>query len=73
MKEIIGKAKHGKKLNFPQKHKIGKKIKTGEDKKANEFNKYFADTGPSLAKNIPTLLIPLERFLVQSVSINKTN
>ena len=73
MKEIIGKAKHSKKSNFYRKLKIGNKIKTSEGEIANEFNKYFADTGPSLAKNIPTLLIPLERFLVQSVSINKTN
>ena len=59
MKEIIGKAKHSKKSNFYRKLKIGNKIKTSEGEIANEFNKYFADTGPSLAKNIPTLLIPL--------------
>ena len=42
MKEIIGKAKD----------KIGNKIRTGENEIANEFNKYFVDVGPSLAKNI---------------------
>ena len=51
MKEMISKAKHSKKSNFPQKLKIGNKIKTGENEIANEFNKYFADIGPSLAKN----------------------
>ena len=51
MKEIISKAKYSKKSSFPQKLKIGNKIKTGEDEIANEFNKYFADIGPSLAKN----------------------
>ena len=63
MKEIIGKAKHSKKSNFPRKLKIGNKIKTGEDEIANEFNKYFADIGPSLAKNIPNPPIPFESFL----------
>ena len=52
MKEIIGKAKYSKKSNFPKKLKIGNKIKAGENEIANEFNKYFADIGPSLA-NIP--------------------
>ena len=47
MKEIIIKAKHSKKSNFPQKHKNGNKIKTGWDEIANEFNKYFKDIGPS--------------------------
>ena len=78
MKEIIGKAKHSKKSNFPQKLKIGNKIKTGENEIANEFNKYFADTGPSLAKHIPKSSIPFESFLKrvntlpsQSLSINQ--
>ena len=79
MKEIIGKAKHSKKSNFPRKLKIGNKIKTGEDERANEFNKYFADIGPSLAKDIPNSSIPFESFLTrvntnlpsQSLSINE--
>ena len=50
MKEIIGKAKHSKKSNFPRKLKTGNKKKTSEDEIANEFNKDFADIGPSLAK-----------------------
>ena len=37
MKEIIGTAKHSKKSNFPQKLKIGNKIKTGEDEIANDL------------------------------------
>ena len=79
MKEIIGKAKHSKKPNFPRKFKIGNKIKTGEDEIANEFNKYFADIGPSLAKNIPNPSILFGSFLKrvnttlprQSLSINE--
>ena len=83
MKEIIGKAKHSKKSNFPGKLKIGNKIKTDEDKIANEFNKYFANVGPSLAKNIPDPSVPFESLLErvnttllsQSLSTNelKTN
>ena len=79
MKEIIGKAKHSKKSNFPQKLKIGNKIKTGENEIANEFNKYFADIGPSLAKDVPKPSITFEIFLErvsttlpsQSLSINQ--
>ena len=63
MKEIIGKAKHSKNSNFPWKLKIGNKIKTGEDEIANEFNKCFADIGPSLAKNIPNPSISIASFL----------
>ena len=63
MKEIIGKAKHSKKSNFPRKFKIDNKIKTGEDKIGNQFNKYFADIGPSLAKNIPDPFMSFESFL----------
>ena len=33
------------------------------DKIANEFNKYFADIGPSLAKNNPDPLMLFESFL----------
>ena len=63
MKEIIGKAKDSIKPDFPWKLKIGNKIKIGEDKIANEFNKYFAEIGPSLAKNIPDPPMPFKRFL----------
>ena len=55
MKEVICKAKHSKKSNFTRKLKIDNKIKTGEDEIVNEFNKYFADIGPSLEKSIPNL------------------
>ena len=79
MKEITGKRKDSKTSNFPRKLKIGNKIKTGEDEIANEFNKYFADIGPSLAKNIPDPSILFGRFLKrvnttlssQSSSINE--
>ena len=63
MKEIIGKAKYSNKSNFPQKLKIVNKIKTSENVMANEFNKYFVDIGPSLAKNILKPSIPFESFL----------
>ena len=63
MKEITGNVKHNKKSNFPQKLKIGNKTKTGEDEIANKFNKYFADIGLSLAKDIPNPSIPFETFL----------
>ena len=56
MKEIIGKAKHSNKSN----------LKTGEDEIANEFNKYFADIGPSLAKNISDPSMSFESFLKKS-------
>ena len=76
---MISKAKHSKKSNFPQKLKIGNKIKAGENEIANEFNKYFGNIGPSLAKNIPKTLIPFKIFLKrvnttqpnQSLSINE--
>ena len=61
-KKITGKVKHSKKSNFRRKLKIGNKIKTVEDEIANEFNKYFADIGPSLAKNIPDPSMPFESF-----------
>ena len=63
IKEIIGTAKHSKKSNFPRKLKIGNTIKNGDDEIPNEFNKYFADTDPSLAKNIPDPSISFEIFL----------
>ena len=79
MKEIIGKAKHTKKSDFPRKLKISNKIKTGEDEIENKFNKYFLGIGPSLAKIIPDSSMPFESFLKrvkttlpgQSLSINK--
>ena len=54
-------------------------LKTGEDKIANECNKYFADIGPSLANNFPDPSTPFESFLKranatlpsQSLSINE--
>ena len=60
-------------------YKIDNKIKTSEDEITNEFNKYFADTGPSSAKNIPNPSMPFESFLKrvntalpsQSLSINE--
>ena len=65
--------------NFPRKLRICNKIKTGEDEIANEFNKYFADIGPSLAKIIPDPSMPFEKFLnrvnttLPSQSLSKAN
>ena len=78
MKEIIRKAKLSKNSNFPRELKIGNKIKTGEGEIVNKFNKYFADIGLSLTKNISDPLMPFESFLKrvsttlpsQSLSIN---
>ena len=77
MKEVIIKAKHCKKSNFPRTLKIGNKIKTGEDETTKDFNKYFASIDP-LANNICDPSIPFESFLIrvstafpnQSLSIN---
>ena len=63
MKEIIHKAKHSKKSNFPRNLEIGSKIKTGEDEIANEFNKHFADIVSSLAKDVPDPSMLFETFL----------
>ena len=63
VKEIIGKAKHSNKSNFPRKLKIDNKIKTGEDEIANKFNKYFADIGSTFGKNISDPSMPFESFL----------
>ena len=79
MEEIIGKVKHSKKSKFPLNLKIGNKIKTGENEISNEFNKYFANIGPSLAKNSPDPSMSFESFLErvnttlpsQSPSINE--
>ena len=54
--------KQSKVINFPQNFKIDNKIKTGEDEIANEPNIYFADIGPSLAKNILDLSMLFESF-----------
>ena len=65
--EIIGKVKHSKKSNLPRKHKVGNKTKTGGDEVTNEFNKYSADIGPFLPKNILDLTMSFERFLKGSI------
>ena len=79
MKEIIGKAKHSKKSNFPRKLKTGNKIKTGEDGIANEFNKNFCRYWPIFSKKVLNPSTPFESFLKrvnttlpsQSLSINE--
>ena len=79
MKEITGRGKDSKKSNFPRKLKRGNKIKPGADEIANEFSKYLANIGPSLAKNIPNPSMPFKGFLKrvnttlpsQSLSINE--
>ena len=78
MKEIIVERKHSKKSNFPWKLKIGNKIKTDENEIGNEFSKYFAAIGPSLAKKYPWSIDAVWMFfgkgqcyLSQSVFTNK--
>ena len=68
MKKIIGKAKHSRKSNFPQKLKIGNKLKAGEDEITNEFNKYFSGNGTSLAENTPDPSMPVETFLKRVIT-----
>ena len=63
MKEISGQAKQNNKSSFLAKLKTDSKIKTGEDKIANEFYKYFANIGSSLVKNIPYPSLLFKRFL----------
>lgn len=46
VKEITNKAKQSSKSSFPWKTKTDNKIKTDADEIANQFNKYFEDTGP---------------------------
>ena len=46
VKEITDKAKQSNKSRFPWKTKTDNKIKTDGDEIANQFNKYFGDTGP---------------------------
>ena len=52
-----------KNKTFPGNWEIGNKIRTGENEIANEFNNYFVDVGPSLAKNIRNTSIRFESFL----------
>ena len=63
MTEISGQAKQNNKSSFLAKLKTDSKIKTGEDKIANEFYKYFANIGSSLVKNIPYPSLLFKRFL----------
>ena len=51
-----------KNQTFPQKLRIVSKIKTGEIETVNEFDKYFADIGPSLAKDISDLSMLFKVF-----------
>ena len=51
IKEYIGKKKYSHE-NFPKKLVINNKDITNVDLIAENFNKYFSDIGPKLAKNI---------------------
>ena len=62
MKEVIGKTnKSGSRL--PTKLVIDKNDVTSEIGIANEFNKFFTNIVPALAKKIPTELRTFESFL----------
>ena len=60
IKEIIGKAKHSNKSNFPWKLEIDNNIRTSKEKIANKFKKYFAD---SVAKSVLEPSMSFKRYL----------
>ena len=79
MKDLTGKTKMNKSL-LPQKIRIKKTDIFDQDKIATEFNQFFANAGPMLAKQIPKTKNTFESYLVKtsttmkhkSVSINET-
>ena len=68
MKEKVGKGKHSNRSNFLRKLTIDKKIKISENERKNEFDKYFVDIGPYLAKPIPDPSMSFEVFLKKRVN-----
>ena len=78
MKELIGKAKMNESL-LPQKIRVKKTDIFDQEKIATEFNRFFANVGPMLAKQIPESKNTFESYLVKtsakmqhkSVSINE--
>ena len=63
MKEITGKVKQ-KNNTFPKALKINKKPLHSAGQIANEFNPFFTNVGPSLAKNIPPVSTSFTEYLM---------
>ena len=68
IKEWIGKKKYGHE-NFPKKLVINKKDITNADLIAENFNKYFSDIGPKLAKNIEVSSIDFRSYIKEHESV----
>ena len=68
MKEIIGKAKISNSF-LPPKIRINNTEIFEKEKIANEFNQYFTNVGPNLAKKIPTSSTHSEDFIKKSDSV----
>ena len=66
MKEITGKIKQKKTTKdntFPKALKINKKSLHSAEQIANEFNSFFTNLGPSLAKSIPPVSTRFTEYL----------
>ena len=78
MKDLIGKAKMNK-SSLPQKIRVKKADIFEQEKIATEFNRFFANIGPMLAKQLPEIKNTFGSYLVKtsatmqhkSVSINE--
>ena len=68
MKEFIGKKKYSRE-NFPKKLVINNKDITSVDLVAENFNKYFFDIGPKLAKNIELSSIDFRNYIKEHESV----
>ena len=68
MKDIIGKAKISKSF-LPPKIRINNTEIFEKEKIANEFNQYFTNVGPDLAKHIPTSSTHFEDFIKKTDSL----
>ena len=65
MKDLIGKAKMNK-SSLPQKIRVEKTDISDQEKIATEFNQFFANVGPILAKQIPESENTFESYLVKT-------
>ena len=62
MKEITGKIKQ-KNNTFTKKLKFSKKPLHSTEQTGSEFNSFFTNVGPSLAKNIPAVSTTFAEYL----------
>ena len=72
IKETIGKEKI-KQQNFPKKIRVGQKEITDLKAIAANFNKFFTEVGPNLAKDIYPSLVTLETYLKRFHKNQKEN